>query len=75
MPVAAMQRAPKAIRLWLGNRAKLERKADPGIQKEPDKKKAQGERKKALKEKVIDEYNLLEPPKEGVQRVWTDGSH
>ena len=42
MPVAAMQRARKAIRSWPGNRAKLERKADPGIQKEPDKKKAQG---------------------------------
>ena len=74
VPVTAMQRAQKAITSWFGNRAKLERKADPGIQKEPDKKEAQEEPKKALKQKVIEDYNLLEPPREGVQRVWTDGS-
>ena len=37
-------------------------------------KKAQEEKKKELKKEVIEKYNLLEPPEEGVQRVWTDGS-
>ena len=74
VPAASMQRVRKATRSRLGNRAKLERRADPGIPKEPNKKKAQEERKKALKTEAIEKYNLLEPPREGVQRVWTDGS-
>ena len=74
VPVSSIQRARKAIRSWLQNKGRLDRRADPGIPKEQNKKKAQEERKKELKKKVIEKYNLLEPPEEGVQRVWTDGS-
>ena len=74
VPVASMQRARKAIRSWLNNRGKLECRTDPGIPKEQNRKKAQEERKKQLKEEVIKKYNLLEPPRESVQRVWTDRS-
>ena len=74
VPVASIQRARKAIGSWLQNKGRLDCRADPGIPKEQNKKKAQEERKKELKKKVIEKYNLLEPPEEGVQRVWTDGS-
>ena len=40
---------------------------------EPNKNKAQEERKQLLKQEAIERYNLLEPPRDGVQRVWTDG--
>ena len=70
----SMQRVRQAIRAWCINRSKLERRENPGIPEEPNKKQAQEERKQLLEQEIIDRYNLLEPPREGIQRVWTDGS-
>ena len=67
VPAASMQRARRTIR------AKLERREDTGIPAELNKNKAQEERKQHSTQEVIERYNL-QPPREGVQRVWTDGS-
>ena len=75
VPQASIQRARRAIGAWLSNRAKMELRADPGIPKEANRKATQYGRKQQLKTEVIERYNLLEPPEEGIQRVWTEGSH
>ena len=43
----------------------------PGIPKKLNKNKVQEERKQQLKQEVLERYTLQEPPREGVQRVWT----
>ena len=54
VPTASMQTVRKAIRTWLRNGAKLERREDPGILKEPNRPKAQEDRTQQLKREAIE---------------------